>query len=151
VPLSVMSRAHSLVTLVSVLAAPIAASADSTNPNYLPFGERASMMGNAGFTNAEGEAVYYNPANLARIGHPSLSLSGSTYLRYEFAVDSIERSPHWECSGCRHRFGPRFLAPIQSGSEMVEYVCTADCWRSRTACELSVRTNSSTLGSRRTR
>jgi hypothetical protein len=33
--------------------------------------------------------VYYNPANLTRIAHPSLSVSGSTYLRYEISVDPL--------------------------------------------------------------
>ena len=47
------------------------------------------MLGNAGITSPVGEAVYYNPANLARIGHPNLSVSGSTYLLYQLSIDPI--------------------------------------------------------------
>src|SRR5262245_20313674 len=63
------------------------ARADAYNPNSLPIGERAAMLGNTGITSPYGEAVYYNPANLGRIDYPSLSVSGSTYLLYEFSVD----------------------------------------------------------------
>jgi hypothetical protein len=66
-----------------------AAEADTTNPDLVPFGERASMLANAGITSPKGEAVYYNPANLTRIGHPELSVSGSTYLRFDLSTDSL--------------------------------------------------------------
>ncbi len=62
------------------------AGADVTNRDFLPFGERASMMGNAGLCSPFGEAVFYNPANLTRIDHPSLSVSASTYLRYDVSA-----------------------------------------------------------------
>ena len=61
-----------LLGSLSLLVATVA-EADSSNPDLVPFGERASMLGNAGITSPKGEAVYYNPANLARIGHPELS------------------------------------------------------------------------------
>ena len=63
--------------------------ADESNRNLLPFGERAAMLGNAGITSAKGEAVYYNPANLARIEQPELSVSGSTYLKFELSTDAL--------------------------------------------------------------
>ena len=76
--------------VVGVLAATAAsARADLSNRYYMPFGERAAMMGNAGITSPYGEAAFYNPANLTRIGHPSLSVSGSTYLRYDLSADPI--------------------------------------------------------------
>jgi hypothetical protein len=62
------------------------ARADVTNRNFLPFGERAAMLGNAGLCSPTGEAVYYNPANLTRLEHASLSVSGSTYLRYDISA-----------------------------------------------------------------
>jgi hypothetical protein len=63
--------------------------ADPTNRNLIPFGERAAMLGNAGITSPFGEAVFYNPANLQRVGHANLSVSGSTYLLYQLAVDPL--------------------------------------------------------------
>src|SRR5688572_32926759 len=63
--------------------------ADPTNRNLIPFGERAAMLGNAGITSPLGESVFYNPANLSRVGHPNLSVTGSTYLLYQLAVDPI--------------------------------------------------------------
>jgi long-subunit fatty acid transport protein len=62
------------------------ADAEIQNRNLLPIGERASMLGNAGVCSPFGEAVFYNPANLTRIDYPSLSVSGSTYLRYDVSV-----------------------------------------------------------------
>lgn len=80
------NRAALVVALVSF---PAAVAADTTNPDLIPFGERASMLGNAGITSPKGEAVYYNPANLARLGHPELSVSGSTYLRFDLSSDAL--------------------------------------------------------------
>jgi hypothetical protein len=75
--------------LLVIVASARVASADVTNPDYLPFGERAAMIGNAGICSPYGEAVYYNPANLTRIDHPSLSVSGSTYLRYDLSAKPL--------------------------------------------------------------
>lgn len=65
------------------------AAADLENPGFLPFGERASFQGNAGITSPTGEAVYYNPANLARIDQPNLSVSGNIYVRFTLEADAI--------------------------------------------------------------
>lgn len=65
------------------------AAADLENPDFLPFGERAAFVANAGLTSAAGEAVYYNPANLARIDHPNLSVSGNIYMRFQFETDAL--------------------------------------------------------------
>lgn len=65
------------------------ARADVTNRGFLPFGERAAMLGNAGLCSPTGEAVYYNPANLTRLDHASLSVSGSTYLRYDISAQPL--------------------------------------------------------------
>jgi hypothetical protein len=75
------------VLSLSALAWLPTAAADEANPNFLPFGERAAFLGNAGITSDVGEAIYYNPANLARIGHPNLSVSGNLYVRFEFEAD----------------------------------------------------------------
>ncbi len=83
-----MSGCRSLLVLASVLFSAEAA-ADTTNPDLVPFGERASMLANAGITSPKGEAVYYNPANLARVGQPELSVSGSTYLRFDLSTDAL--------------------------------------------------------------
>ncbi|MEJ7600630.1 MAG: hypothetical protein WKG01_22170 [Kofleriaceae bacterium] len=80
-----MSRIAATATLL--LSA--TAVAGPSNRGLIPFGERAAMLGNAGITSPAGEAVYYNPANLARIGHPNLSVSGSTYMLYQLSVDPI--------------------------------------------------------------
>jgi hypothetical protein len=69
------------------LAAP--ALADVTNRNVLPFGERAAFVGNAGITSQRGDAVFYNPANLARIGHPNLSVSANVYAVVDLEADAI--------------------------------------------------------------
>ncbi|MGE0867595.1 MAG: hypothetical protein AB7P03_03470 [Kofleriaceae bacterium] len=82
-------RLGGLLVVLAAVAMPALSLADGNNRNYLPFGERAAMLGNAGFTSPEGEAVYYNPANLARINYPSLSVSGSTYLVYEVGFDPL--------------------------------------------------------------
>jgi hypothetical protein len=79
-------------TIAVVFAASLvsaSAVADESNPNLLPFGERAAFLGNAGITSDVGEAVYYNPANLARVGHPNLSVSGNLYVRFEFEADPL--------------------------------------------------------------
>ena len=47
------------------------------------------MLGNAGLCSPTGEAVYYNPANLTRLDHASLSVSGSTYLRYDISAQPL--------------------------------------------------------------
>jgi len=65
------------------------AQGDASNRNFLPFGERAAMLANAGITSDATEAVYYNPANLARVGQSELSVSGSTFLRFEASSDAI--------------------------------------------------------------
>src|SRR5512140_391825 len=86
---SLMVRAmRNLLVIVIVLAAGTAR-ADVDNRDLLPFGERASMLGNAGLCSPFGEAVYYNPANLTRIDHPSLSVSGSTYLLYNISLNPL--------------------------------------------------------------
>lgn len=78
-----------LVAAAAVVGAPVRVRADPTNRNLIPFGERAAMLGNTGITSSYGEAIFYNPANLARVGHPNLSVSGSTYLVYQLSQDAI--------------------------------------------------------------
>jgi hypothetical protein len=87
-----MARSRTLsvapLLLVSMLAWRPAA-ADEANRNFMPFGERAAFLGNAGITSDLGEAVFYNPANLARVGHPNLSVSGNIYARFELQADPL--------------------------------------------------------------
>jgi hypothetical protein len=78
-----------LAALGALAALDADAHADVTNRGFLPFGERASMLGNAGLCSPTGEAVYYNPANLTRLDHASLSVSGSTYLRYDLSATPL--------------------------------------------------------------
>lgn len=77
--------------------------ADEANRNFMPFGERAAFLGNAGITSQLGEALFYNPANLARIGHPNLSVSANLYGRFRLKADPllvIEGEPQpFEASG----------------------------------------------------
>jgi hypothetical protein len=73
-------------TMLFLLGLVATARADVGNHGYLPFGERAAMLGNAGLCSPFGEAVFYNPANLTRLDHPSLSVTGSTYLRYDLSA-----------------------------------------------------------------
>jgi hypothetical protein len=82
-------RARGAFLMLACLSGSTDAIADTTNPDLIPFGERASMLANAGITSPKGEAVYYNPANLTRIGHPELSVSGSTYLRFDLSTDAL--------------------------------------------------------------
>lgn len=79
---------HKLV-FVAVMLVAGRAGADASNRFFLPFGERASSMGNAGLCSPFGDAVFYNPANLTRIDHPSLSVSGSTYLRFDLSAHPL--------------------------------------------------------------
>jgi hypothetical protein len=75
------------------------AAADPANRNLLPFGERAAFLGNAGITSQTGDAVFYNPANLARIGHPNLSVSANVY-----AVVDLKAEPLLEIEGVDQPF-----------------------------------------------
>jgi hypothetical protein len=84
-PLARALVALPVAALLGVAARP--AVADETNRNFMPFGERAAFLGNAGITSPLGEAVYYNPANLARIEYPNLSVSGNLYARFEIEAD----------------------------------------------------------------
>ena len=86
-----MSWTRSIAVAVAAVATFPAhrAAADLENPGFLPFGERASFLGNAGITSPTGEAVYYNPANLARIDQPNLSVSGNIYVRFQLETDAI--------------------------------------------------------------
>jgi hypothetical protein len=71
--------------LASIAARP--AAADQTNRNLLPVGEREAFMANTGLTSASVGAVFYNPANLARLGHATVSLSGTTLLLFDVQSD----------------------------------------------------------------
>jgi hypothetical protein len=92
------SRLALLLLLASCLHARLAA-ADAANRNLLPFGERAAFLGNAGITSQTGDAVFYNPANLARIGHPNLSVSANVY-----AVVDLKAEPLLEIEGVDQPF-----------------------------------------------
>ncbi len=76
-----------LITFASTLGR--SAAADVSNRNLVPFGERAAFLGNAGITSEQGDAVFYNPANLARIGHPNLSVSANVYAVVDLKADPL--------------------------------------------------------------
>lgn len=87
-------RLRLLPVLLSVLLFCVAlaarpAVADEVNRNFMPFGERAAFLGNAGITSDLGEAVFYNPANLARIADANISVSGNIYARFEIEADPL--------------------------------------------------------------
>lgn len=65
------------------------ARADPANRNLLPIGEREALLANAGITSATGGAAFYNPANLARVDHPSLSMTGTTLLHFQLSSDAF--------------------------------------------------------------
>lgn len=67
-----------------------AALADIENRNLFPFGEREVLLGNAGTAQSPSTgAVFYNPAGLALLDHPTISVSGSTYLYSKLDVSPI--------------------------------------------------------------
>lgn len=82
-------RRSVLLCATSYLFCCAVAAADDANPNFLPFGERAAFLANAGITSDRGESIYYNPANLARVGHPNLSVSGNLYVKFEYEADPL--------------------------------------------------------------
>ncbi len=86
-PVRTPTLALLLLSAASMLARP--AAADVSNRNLLPFGERAAFLGNAGITSERGDAVFYNPANLARIGHPNLSVSANVYAVVDLKADPL--------------------------------------------------------------
>lgn len=99
-----------VIAVLAVLAAvPAIAHADVTNRDLLPFGERAGMLGNAGLTSPFGEAVFYNPANLTRLDHPTLTVVGTTYLRY-----SVSANPAYVIGGQDEPFTAAGFLPIPS-------------------------------------
>ena len=71
--------------LMALMGGPLAAQT-GVNTNILPLGDKESLMGNTG-TGGLGStgAVYYNPAAMTQLEGTSFSLSGSAYMRYEFA------------------------------------------------------------------
>jgi hypothetical protein len=85
------ARMRRLIIQIALLALlfPRIARGDETNPHLLPIGEREAMMGNAGITSVGPAAAYYNPANLAYVEHPSLSLTGTTLLRFDLTTDAF--------------------------------------------------------------
>lgn len=52
-------------------------------------GERESTMANAGITSPTGAASFYNPANLTRVPHASISMSGTTLMSFELEADAF--------------------------------------------------------------
>jgi hypothetical protein len=78
-----------LLVLTAVSALGRSAAADVSNRNLLPFGERAAFLGNAGITSQQGDAVFYNPANLARVGHPNLSVSANVYAVVDLKAEPL--------------------------------------------------------------
>jgi hypothetical protein len=69
---------------------PRAAQATNSNPNYLPFGETQSFLGNAGVgrSNDTG-AIYYNPAGLTEVHEGRVSVSGAIYVSFSTHYDAI--------------------------------------------------------------
>ena len=72
--------------LVPAILPALLAAQTGVNTNIIPLGDKESLMGNTG-TGGLGStgAVYYNPAAMTQLEGTSFSLSGSAYMRYEFA------------------------------------------------------------------
>ena len=72
--------------LVPAVLPALLAAQTGVNTNIIPLGDKESLMGNTG-TGGLGStgAVYYNPAAMTQLEGTSFSLSGSAYMRYEFA------------------------------------------------------------------
>lgn len=77
-----------LAALAAVLVSDLAR-ADAFNRNLFPIGERESVLANTGITSPTAGAVFYNPANLARIDHSEISMSGTTLLRFSVDADAF--------------------------------------------------------------
>jgi|GEM_PF-4813775 len=80
--------------VASVLTAALAATsltarADETNRNLFPVGDREAFMANTGITSPSAGAVFYNPANLARLGTPTLAMTGTTLMRFDLSTDAL--------------------------------------------------------------
>jgi hypothetical protein len=75
------------VAISGVLGAPSAARADETNRYLFPIGERESLRANAGIAGSSPGSVFYNPAGLARLEHPSLSVSGTTLMYFRSSTE----------------------------------------------------------------
>jgi hypothetical protein len=69
------------------------AEATNSNPNYLPFGETQSFLGNTGIgrSNDTG-AVYYNPAGLTEVSEVRVSVSGAIYVSFRTHYDAIAQT-----------------------------------------------------------
>jgi hypothetical protein len=82
---------HTLATVACLVlvGAAVPARADTTNRNLFPIGERETLRSNAGIASASPGSVFHNPAGLARITHPQLSVSGSTYMYFRSATDRL--------------------------------------------------------------
>jgi hypothetical protein len=111
--------------LIVVLGGSGVARGDVTNRDFLPFGERAAMLGNAGLCSPDSEAVFYNPANLARLDHPTTTTVGTTYLKYSVSAD-----PAFVITGEPRGFTSAGFIPIPS---TVISVRTVGKWRLATA------------------
>jgi hypothetical protein len=72
------------------LCVPLAARADSSNPNLFPLGENESFLGNTGVGRAvDTGAVYYNPAGLAELPSGRIAVSGALYLSFSTHADAF--------------------------------------------------------------
>jgi len=65
--------------------------ADVINRNLLPMGEAEAFRANAGIAGSSPGSVFHNPAGLARLEHPQLSVSGTTLLHFNLSTDEISR------------------------------------------------------------
>lgn len=89
-----MVTAYFLIRITSVLLLGSTSSwAAFHNRQLLPLGDREVLIANTGVAgNPSAGAVYYNPAGLALLQYPSISLSGSTYLYSESEISPLVRA-----------------------------------------------------------
>ncbi|HEU0034326.1 MAG TPA: hypothetical protein VFQ53_27075 [Kofleriaceae bacterium] len=77
-----------LVILLSCAGAQTAR-ADATNRNLLPIGEHESLRANAGIAASSPGSVFHNPAGLAALDHPQISVSGTTLMYFRSSTDRL--------------------------------------------------------------
>jgi long-subunit fatty acid transport protein len=68
-----------------------ASMAAQANPNFLPLGDKEALMSNAGTAGVQSPgSIYYNPAAMTEVGE-SFSLSGSTYMHFDYEFEPFLR------------------------------------------------------------
>ena len=93
---------RSPLILALLLAGSVPAHADVYNRYLFPLGEREALRANAGIAAVSPGSVFYNPAGLAKVEHPQLSVSGTTLMYFRSSTDRLlqfDEAIPYEASG----------------------------------------------------